>query len=162
MHHNLNTKYYFINNFDTKNIDKIDKQTVVIFRNYDLKKIDKTNLLKILCHSGLTNAFIGLAYQEQSSGFSSRICNFMHKGLNEIDLAYNIYINMKNYEKIDNNNNNKNEEQYLQIFNNLRKLRGDLLILATYCTPLDINSYNYTSILESGSSSFESYSLESE
>ena len=47
MHYNFKTKYYFINNFDTKNIDKIDKQTVVIFRNYDLKKIDKTYLLKI-------------------------------------------------------------------------------------------------------------------
>ena len=38
MHHNFKTKYYFIDNFDTKNIDKVDKQTVVIFRNYELKK----------------------------------------------------------------------------------------------------------------------------
>jgi thiamine-phosphate pyrophosphorylase len=47
MHHNFKTKYYFIDNFDTKNIDKVDKQTVVIFRNYELKKKDEVLLLKI-------------------------------------------------------------------------------------------------------------------
>ena len=34
MHYSLITKYYFINELNTKNIDKLDKQTVVIFRNY--------------------------------------------------------------------------------------------------------------------------------
>ena len=29
MHYNLNTKYYFINNFDTNNIDQQDKQTII-------------------------------------------------------------------------------------------------------------------------------------
>jgi thiamine-phosphate pyrophosphorylase len=47
MHHNFKTKYYFIDNFDTKNIDKVDKQTAVIFRNYELKKKDEVLLLKI-------------------------------------------------------------------------------------------------------------------
>ena len=47
MLHNFKTKYYFIDNFDTKNIDKVDKQTVVIFRNYELKKKDEVLLLKI-------------------------------------------------------------------------------------------------------------------
>ena len=47
MHYNFKTKYYFIDNFDTKNIDKVDKQTVVIFRNYELKKKDEVLLLKI-------------------------------------------------------------------------------------------------------------------
>jgi thiamine-phosphate pyrophosphorylase len=47
MHHNYKTKYYFIDNFDTKNIDKVNKQTVVIFRNYELKKKDEVLLLKI-------------------------------------------------------------------------------------------------------------------
>jgi thiamine-phosphate pyrophosphorylase len=47
MHHNFKTKYYFIDNFDTKNIDKVNKQTVVIFRNYELKKKDEVLLLKI-------------------------------------------------------------------------------------------------------------------
>jgi len=48
MLHNFKTKYYFIDNFDTKNIDKIDKQTVVIFRNYKLEKKDEILLLKII------------------------------------------------------------------------------------------------------------------
>ncbi|MDB2680857.1 thiamine phosphate synthase [Candidatus Pelagibacter bacterium] len=47
MHYNFKTKYYFLDDFDTKNIDKVDKQTVVIFRNYQLKKKDETLLLKI-------------------------------------------------------------------------------------------------------------------
>jgi len=47
MHYNFKTKYYFLDNFDTKNIDKVDKQTVVIFRNYELKKKDEVLLLKI-------------------------------------------------------------------------------------------------------------------
>jgi len=47
MHYNFKTKYYFLDNFDTKNIDKVDKQTVIIFRNYQLKKKDETLLLKI-------------------------------------------------------------------------------------------------------------------
>ena len=40
-------KYYFINKFDTNNIDKQDKQTTVIYRNYSLKKVDKKLILKI-------------------------------------------------------------------------------------------------------------------
>ena len=47
MHVYLNTKYYFISKFDTKNIDKLDKQTVVIYRNYSSKKIDENLILKI-------------------------------------------------------------------------------------------------------------------
>ena len=46
MHYNLTTKYYFISNFDTNNIDQQDKQTIIIYRNYSSKKIDKTKILK--------------------------------------------------------------------------------------------------------------------
>jgi thiamine-phosphate pyrophosphorylase len=46
MHYNLNTKYYFINNFDTINIDQHDKQTIIIYRNYSSKKIDQFAILK--------------------------------------------------------------------------------------------------------------------
>ena len=46
MHYNLNTKYYFINNFDTNNIDKQDQQTIIIYRNYVSKKIDKSKFLE--------------------------------------------------------------------------------------------------------------------
>ena len=37
MHADLPTKYYFINNFDTNNIDKLDINTGIILRNYNTK-----------------------------------------------------------------------------------------------------------------------------
>ena len=40
-------KYYFINKFDTNNIDKQDKQTTIIYRNYSVKTIDRALILKI-------------------------------------------------------------------------------------------------------------------
>ena len=41
------SKYYFINKFETNNIDKLDKQTVVIYRNYNSKVLDKELILKL-------------------------------------------------------------------------------------------------------------------
>ena len=41
------TKYYFISSFDTNIIDKLDKQTTVIYRNYNSKIIDEKLILKI-------------------------------------------------------------------------------------------------------------------
>jgi len=41
------SKYYFINKFDTNNIDKQDKQTTIIYRNYSSKLIDQVLILKI-------------------------------------------------------------------------------------------------------------------
>ena len=43
----INNKYYFINKFDTNNIDKQDKNTIIIYRDYSEKKIDKLLILKI-------------------------------------------------------------------------------------------------------------------
>ena len=40
-------KYYFINKFDTNNIDKQNNQTTVIYRNYKKKKLDEKLILKI-------------------------------------------------------------------------------------------------------------------
>ena len=40
-------KYYFINKFETNNIDRLDKQTVVIYRNYSSKAIDQEIVLKL-------------------------------------------------------------------------------------------------------------------
>ena len=40
-------KYYFINKFDSNNIDKQDKQTVVIYRNYSTKILDELLIIKI-------------------------------------------------------------------------------------------------------------------
>ena len=45
MHYNLNSKYYFINNFDTNNIERQNKQTIIIYRNYNLEKIDFFKIL---------------------------------------------------------------------------------------------------------------------
>ena len=43
-------KYYFINKFDTNNINNQDKQTVIIYRNYSLSKLDEDLILKIKKH----------------------------------------------------------------------------------------------------------------
>ena len=40
-------KYYFINTFETNNIDKQDRQTVIIYRNYSSNPIDENLILKI-------------------------------------------------------------------------------------------------------------------
>ena len=40
-------KYYFISKFDTNNIDKQDKQTAIIYRNYSKKIVNPTLILKI-------------------------------------------------------------------------------------------------------------------
>ena len=40
-------KYYFISEFDTNNINKLDKQTAVIFRNYFQKKINTSEIIRI-------------------------------------------------------------------------------------------------------------------
>ena len=46
MHNKILNKYYFIKKFDQSHIDKQDKQTIIIFRNYDTK-IDKKIILTI-------------------------------------------------------------------------------------------------------------------
>ena len=53
-------KYYFINKFDTNNIDKQDKQTTIIYRNYSTKTMDETLILKIkkYCKKKSINFFL--------------------------------------------------------------------------------------------------------
>ena len=46
MHNKFFNKYYFINKFDQSHIDKQDRKTTIIFRNYD-QNIDKNLILKI-------------------------------------------------------------------------------------------------------------------
>ena len=43
-------KYYFINKFDTNNINKQDEKTVIIYRNYSISKIDEDLILEIKKH----------------------------------------------------------------------------------------------------------------
>ena len=40
-------KYYFISKFETNNIDKQDKQTVIIYRNYSNFNVNEKLILKI-------------------------------------------------------------------------------------------------------------------
>ena len=47
MHKDLINKYYFINKFDTNNIDKQDNQTVIIYRNYTSIKDEKSVIIQI-------------------------------------------------------------------------------------------------------------------
>ena len=53
-------KYYFINKFDTNNIDKQDKRTTIIYRNYSSKTIDQKQILKIkrYCKKKLIKFFL--------------------------------------------------------------------------------------------------------
>ena len=43
----MTRKYYFINKFDTKNINKQDKQTIIIYRNYSSESLNEELLIKI-------------------------------------------------------------------------------------------------------------------
>ena len=47
MHFLMMRKYYFINKFDTNIIDKQDRQTTIIFRNYRSKTVDEMLILRI-------------------------------------------------------------------------------------------------------------------
>ena len=43
----MKIKYYFTNKFDTKIIGKLDKQTIVIYRNYKSNNSDVLNIQKL-------------------------------------------------------------------------------------------------------------------
>ena len=47
MHINLRKKYYFINKFDTNNINKQNKHTIIIYRNYSSTVLNEELILKI-------------------------------------------------------------------------------------------------------------------
>tara|TARA_B100000787_G_scaffold157742_1_gene134703 strand:+ start:285 stop:812 length:528 start_codon:yes stop_codon:yes gene_type:complete len=46
MHNKILNKYYFINKFDQSHIDKQDKETTIIYRNYD-QEINKKLILRL-------------------------------------------------------------------------------------------------------------------
>ena len=84
-------KYYFINKFDTNNIDKQDKQTTIIYRNYSKKIIDRNLILKIkrYCKKKLIKFFLSnnvkLAIQLDLDG--AYIPSF-NKSLNHLAYKY--------------------------------------------------------------------------
>ena len=53
----MNYKYYFINKFDTNNINKQDKHTIIIYRNYNSKKVNESEILKIKKNVKNSNKF---------------------------------------------------------------------------------------------------------
>ena len=47
MHKKLLTKYYFINTLDTNNLQKQDRETIIIYRNYSSSNIKISKLIKL-------------------------------------------------------------------------------------------------------------------
>ena len=47
MHKKLLTKYYFINTLDTNNLQKQDRETIIIYRNYSSSIIEISKLIKL-------------------------------------------------------------------------------------------------------------------
>ena len=47
MHTKLITKYYFINTFDTNNLQKQDRETIIIYRNYSSSNININKIKKL-------------------------------------------------------------------------------------------------------------------
>ena len=47
MHIKLLTKYYFINTLDTNNLQKQDKETIIIYRNYSSSNINLNKIIKL-------------------------------------------------------------------------------------------------------------------
>ena len=47
MHNKLLTKYYFINTLDTNNLQKQDRETIIIYRNYSSSNIKISKLIKL-------------------------------------------------------------------------------------------------------------------
>ena len=46
MHNKILNKYYFINKFDQSHLDKQDKETVIIYRNYN-QEVDRKHIINI-------------------------------------------------------------------------------------------------------------------
>ncbi len=47
MHIKLLTKYYFINTLDTNNLQKQDRETIIIYRNYSSSNINLNKIIKL-------------------------------------------------------------------------------------------------------------------
>jgi thiamine-phosphate pyrophosphorylase len=109
-------KYYFINKLDTNNINKQDKQTIVIYRNYSSKTLDEALIIKIkkYCKKRSIKFYlsndIGLAIKLDLDGayIPSFNKNFNHlsyslkKNFKIIGSAHNIKeIKIKELQKVD-------------------------------------------------------------
>tara|TARA_B100000787_G_C16142117_1_gene272485 strand:+ start:55 stop:597 length:543 start_codon:yes stop_codon:yes gene_type:complete len=103
MHIQLLNKYYFINKFNKNHIDKLDKETAIIFRNYS-EKPDKQLILKLkgYCKKKRKKFFLsnniklaislGLdgAYIPSFNRDKKHLCYSYKKNFNLIGSAHNI------------------------------------------------------------------------
>ena len=104
MNYHLKSKYYFISNFNTKIINKLDKNTTVIYRNYSEKIKDKIKILKFknFCRNKGINFYLSndikLAIQLNLDGaylpsFNKKfnhLCYSKKKGFEIVGSAHNI------------------------------------------------------------------------
>ena len=158
MHNELPKQYYFIDKFDKKNIDKIEKNTGIIYRNYS-KKLDKKIILKLknYCKKKKLKFFISnnlkFAYQLNLDGvyipsfnFSFHHLNFQKKSnFSIIGSAHNIKeVRIKELQKVDLiflSSIFKKNKNYLGInkFKNLTKLTEKKIIALGGVTKINLN-----------------------
>ena len=115
MHNFLKVKYYFINKLDTNNIDRQDKQTIIIFRNYSSNKIDINSIIRIknYCKRQKKKFYLSnnikLALKLKLDGvyipsFNKNLNHLnysLHKDFQIIGSAHNIKeIRLKNFKKL--------------------------------------------------------------
>ena len=112
----MNTKYYFTNKFDTKKISKLDKQTIVIFRNYKTNNTDildicklrnycKKNKIKFYLSNNIKLALrlnLDGAYIPSFNKGFSHLSYSLKKKFKIIGSAHNIFeINIKEIQKVE-------------------------------------------------------------
>ena len=91
IHNNFPSKYYFINNFDTKSLIKLKNDTAIIYRNYSVKTDEKKILqLKNFCKKNNYKFFLSnnikLAIKLKLDG--AYIPSF-NNNLNHLSYSYN-------------------------------------------------------------------------
>ena len=94
MHNNLIKKYYFINNLDTNNIDRQDKQTIIIYRNYHSQKINQLAILKFKNYCKKKSLKFYLANNVKIAiklGLDGAYIPSFNKNFNHLNYTYNKY-----------------------------------------------------------------------
>ena len=114
MHNNLIKKYYFINNLDTNNIDRQDKQTIIIYRNYRSQKINQFAILKFKNYCKKKGLKFYLANNVKIAiklGLDGAYIPSFNKNFNHLNYTYNKYFkivgsahNLKEIRKKENQN----------------------------------------------------------
>ena len=164
MHKLFKTKYYFINKFDSNNIKKQDKKTVIIYRNYSKIPIDQNLVIRIrdFCKKNKKKFYLSnnikLAIKLNLDGayIPSFNKNFLHlnysfkKNFELIGSAHNLNeIKLKETQKIKKiviSSVFKNNKNYLGInkFKNISKYTNKEIIALGGITKKNINKLKLT------------------